>query len=113
MALKISLGRDAIARQQRRSMIAIAVCAISAVLGAVMAIYGGWSPVQVEFSLGTVWCVTADWLGRRFALLRMTPAQIYQRARQERVCHSPLVTTILTGSLLFFVAGVICLVKSA
>jgi len=91
----------------RRGSIAIAICLISAALGAVVIVVGS-RPLPIVLWLAIVWHFTAEWLGRRLGLLRMRPGQIYRQARQGRLRLPPLARTISLGSNLLFLAVVVC-----
>ena len=99
---------DAIAGEHRRDSIAIAICVISAVLAVVAIVLGSHHVPLAIGSVAATWGITADWLGRRFWLLRKTPGQIYRHARQGSLRASPLARAISLGSLLLFIAAIVC-----
>ena len=76
--------------EPRRVAIAMAICALSAVVGVVAVVHtsptqpGGRMVISSEIGVvGGTWMWTADWLGRRLGLLRMRLGDIYQRRLRD------------------------------
>ena len=76
--------------EPRRVAIAMAICALSAVVGVVAVVHtspiqpGGRMAISSEIAgVGATWILTADWLGRRLGLLRMRLGDIYQRRLRD------------------------------
>jgi len=104
----------AVSPEPRRDAIAMAICALSAVVGIVAVAHtsptrpGGRMSISSEIAgVGATWIWTADWLGRRLGLLRMKLGDIYRlRLRDGRALKvSGIAQTIKIAGGLLLLAG--------
>jgi hypothetical protein len=85
---------------------AVAICALSAVWGAIVVALGTNHAARDIGWVATAWGGAASWL-EGFRSLRKTPAQIHQDARHGRLYRSPLSRTIASGSGLLFLLALV------
>jgi hypothetical protein len=88
-----------------RSLLAVAICAVSAVLAAVGIVLGA-PPFTAIILLAAVWHFTAEWSGGRLWLLFATPKGIFQRVRGGLLLP-PLSRNIRRGSWVLLLAAVV------
>jgi len=91
-----------------RERIAFGICLVSAIVGAVF-IARGHGPASVLMYIAWLWVLTADWLGRRPSLLKVTPPQIYKAAKRGNLKLPAPARFINHGSMLLFLAAIVAL----
>jgi len=103
--------------EPRRVAIAMAICALSAVVGVVAVVHasptqpGGRMVISSDIVMvAFAWTWTADWLGRRLGLLRMRPGQIYRNLRDRKFELRGVAKTMARGGRLLFLAGLMYLI---
>lgn len=76
-------GTPEVVPNHRRSSVAVAICVLSGMIGAISLSLGA-QPFWVALVLFLTWSSTADWLrGMRF--YSMSPSQLFARARSGRL----------------------------
>lgn len=99
-----------LAKEQWQPRIAVAICTISAVWGAMVVALGTDHIARDVGWVAGAWAGVGLWL-EDFRTLRMTPAQIYQGTPQGKLRRSPVHKVIRYGSVLLFALAIICLFR--
>jgi HAMP domain-containing protein len=102
-----------------RTCVAVAICASSAVLGA-MAIHQGWGSVSsIAFNVSCPWFLAGSWLAGDFTRegwkrLNNPLSKIYQDFKNHRVAKVPWLARLMNGGGgVMVLAGILALVTSS